>query len=84
MDKKDKEQKKKENIAQDDILVDPTERAAKCAREIDAVLLKHRCLLDVALIISSHGIIPRTTVIPITDKGDLSMEVFPDDPTRVN
>lgn len=41
------------------------ERAQACAKEIEEVLKKHKCSIDIAVIVTSRGNIPQMNIVTV-------------------
>lgn len=46
------------------LLQEQTAKTEACMREVDEVLRKHGCSLDVSMTVTTRGVTPRITIIP--------------------
>ena len=46
------------------LLAEQTAKTEACVREVDAVLRKHGCALDVSMLVTTRGVQPNIRVIP--------------------
>lgn len=49
------------------LLAQQTAKTEACVKEIDAVLRKHGCSLDVSMLVTTRGVQPNVRVIPRSD-----------------
>jgi hypothetical protein len=46
------------------LLQEQTAKTEACMREVDEVLRKHGCSLDVSMVVTTRGVNPRVSIIP--------------------
>ena len=49
------------------LLAEQNAKTEACVREVDAVLRKHGCALDVSMLVTTRGVQPNIRVIPRAD-----------------